>query len=144
MELGPHVAHRRFGNPNETAKGRVAFETRNPHLDWVGEWAARSRVCTLSGEQLVETLEITDKNGEFISFQTSYQFPQETLTTSSTLRFPSREQVEALIAHSGLTVRDLFGDWKAGTFEPARSREMIFVAQITELHPIAPTAPQTR
>ncbi len=111
--------------------GRVAFETRNPSVDWVGEWAARPHlVRTLRGEQLVETLEVTGEDGEFISFQTSYRFPQETLTTSSTLRFPSREHVEALIARSGLVVRDVFGDWDAGPFEAARSREIIFIAEI--------------
>jgi SAM-dependent methyltransferase len=111
--------------------GRVAFETRNPLIDWVGEWTSRPPlVLMLPGGQLIETLEITGKDGEFISFQTSYRLPQETLTTSSTLRFPSREQVAALIARSGLVVRDVFGDWDAGPFEAARSREIIFVAEI--------------
>jgi ubiquinone/menaquinone biosynthesis C-methylase UbiE len=112
-------------------RGRVVFETRNPRLDWAGEWAARERlVRTFPDGQLVETLEVTGKDGEFISFQTSYRFPHETLSTSSTLRFPSRELVEALITRSGLVVRDVFGDWGAGPFEPARSREIIFVAEI--------------
>lgn len=111
-------------------RGRVAFETRNPRVDWAGEWAGRQRcIQMMSGEQVLETLEITSKDGEFISFQTSYRFPRETLTTSSTLRFPSREHVEALIARSGLVVRAVFGDWDGGPFEAARSREIIFVAE---------------
>lgn len=114
-----------------TERGRAAFETRNPRVDWVGEWAARPPlVRMLPGGQGLETLEITGEDGEFISFQTSYRFPDVTLTTSSTLRFPSREHVEALIARSGLVVRDVFGDWDAGPFEAARSREIIFIAQI--------------
>jgi trans-aconitate methyltransferase len=77
-------------------RGRVAFETRNPGVDWANEWAGRRRlVRMLPGGQLLETLEITGKEGEFISFQTSYRFPHVTLTTSSRLRFPSRESVEA-------------------------------------------------
>jgi 2-polyprenyl-3-methyl-5-hydroxy-6-metoxy-1,4-benzoquinol methylase len=112
-------------------RGRVAFETRNPRVDWVGEWAARPPlVRILPGGQLLETLEITAEDGEFISFQTYYRFPHVTLTTSSTLRFPSREHVEALIARSGLVVREVFGDWDAGPFEAARSREIIFLAEI--------------
>lgn len=111
--------------------GRIAFETRNPCLDWVGEWSGRQRlVGTGTDRQLLETLEITFQQGEFISFQTSYHSPHETLTTSSTLRFPSREHVEALIARSGLVVRGLFGDWSAASFEAARSREIIFLAEI--------------
>jgi len=88
-------------------RGRVAFETRNPRVDWVGEWAARPPlVRILPGGQLLETLEITGEHGEFISFQTCYRLPHVTMTTSTTLRFPTREHVEALIARSGLVVHD--------------------------------------
>ena len=106
--------------------GRVAFETRNPRVDWAGEWAARPPRM-LPGGQIVETLEITNQADEFISFQTSYSSPNAILTTSSTLRFPSREHVEALIARSGMVVRDVFGDWNAGPFDAAHSREIIFI-----------------
>lgn len=115
------------------ADGGVAFETRNPSVDWAREWAARPPVVRiLPSGQLIEKLEITGKHGEFISFQTSYCFPHTVLTTSSTLRFPSREHIEALIARSGLAVRNVFGDWSAGGFEAARSRELIFVAGIAK------------
>ena len=111
--------------------GRVAFETRNPRLDWAGEWAARPPVVhSFRGEEFHERLEITGADGEFIGFETSYRFPHATLTTSSRLRFPSREHVEALIARSGLMVRDVFGDWNADRFEAARSREIIFIAEM--------------
>lgn len=110
--------------------GKIAFETRNPSMDWVSEWAARSRM--LASGEISETLKITGTDGEFISFQTSYRVWDRTLTTNSTLRFPSREHVEDLITRSGLVVRNLFGDWSAGPFEDARSREMIFVAEMPE------------
>ena len=111
-----------------TERGRAAFETRNPHLDWSAEWAARApAIRTLPGRQLVETLEITGADADFISFQTSYRFPHMTMFTRSTLRFPSREHVEDLIDRSGLVVYDVFGDWDAGPFDAARSREIIFV-----------------
>jgi 2-polyprenyl-3-methyl-5-hydroxy-6-metoxy-1,4-benzoquinol methylase len=111
--------------------GRVAFETRNPRLDWAGEWAARQPRVLAEG-QIVETLKITSADGEFIVFDTCYIFPNRTLTTSSTLRFPSREGVEALIARSDLVVRDVFGDWNSGPFEAERSREIIFIAEISK------------
>lgn len=110
--------------------GKVAFETRNPGIDWVGEWSGRSRM--LPGGQITETLNVTDAYGEFISFQTRYRCSDKTLTTNSTLRFPSREHVETLIKKSGMTVREVFGDWKACRFYAARSREMIFIAEITK------------
>jgi len=112
-------------------RGRVAFESRNPRVDWAGEWAARPPlVRMLPSGQLLETLEITGKEGEFISFQTSYRSQHGMLTTRSTLRFPSREHLGALIARSGLVVREVFGDWDAGPFEPAHSREIIFITEI--------------
>ena len=111
--------------------GKIAFETRNPRVDWAGEWAARPPRL-LPGGQMIETVEIMGKDAEFISFQTSYRSPHATLTTSSTLRFPSRENVEALLARSGLLVHELFGDWDAGPFEAAGSREIIFIAGIAQ------------
>ncbi len=84
----------------------------------------------LSGGEITETLNITSVDGEFISFRTSYRLSDGTVTTNSTLRFPSREHVEALITRSGLRVRDVFGDWNAGPFEGGRSREMIFITEI--------------
>ena len=109
-------------------RGRVAFETRNPSVDWAGKWSARPP-RTLPGTQVIETLKITRKEGEFISFLTSYCFADATLTTNSTLRFPLREHVEALLTRSGLAVREVFGDWDAGPFEVAHSREIIFIAE---------------
>jgi hypothetical protein len=110
-----------------TDHGRIAFESRNPQMDWVGKWNAKSRI--LSGGQISETLTITGVVEEFISFQTLYQTPDEILTTCSTLRFPSREQIETLLVCSGLVVRDVFGDWNASPFEPASSPEMIFIME---------------
>jgi len=108
--------------------GKVAFETRNSHVNWAGQWATRP-LRTLPGP-VVETLEVLAASGEFISFQTQYRFPHETLTTRSMLRFPSRENVERLIARSGLAIHNVFGDWDAHPFDAERSREIIFVAEL--------------
>ena len=110
--------------------GRVAFETRNPCLDWASEWMAQPPRALPDGQTL-ETLKVTGVDGEFISFQTDYRFPALTLITSSTLRFLFREQVEGLITRSGLVVRDIFGDWSGGPFLPDHSREIIFVAEVS-------------
>lgn len=112
--------------------GRIAFETRNPQLNWALQWESRPPAThTLRGQPFVETLQITAADGEFISFQTSYRFPHNILTTSSTLRFPSLAHVESLLTRSGLVVCDIFGDWDAGSFDPQRSPEIILVAHST-------------
>ena len=84
----------------------------------------------LPGGQISEALKITRRGDQFISFQTSYRSAHETWTTDSTLRFPSREQVEALLVRSGLVARHLFGDWDASPFDISRSKEMIFLTEI--------------
>jgi SAM-dependent methyltransferase len=109
--------------------GRVAFETRNPRVDWSGEWAARP-TRTLAGDQVVETLKVTSADGEFISFETSYRLANEILSTTSTLRFPSLESIEVLMNIAGLVVRNVFGDWDARPFGLGRSREIIFIAEL--------------
>jgi 2-polyprenyl-3-methyl-5-hydroxy-6-metoxy-1,4-benzoquinol methylase len=107
--------------------GTVAFETRNPQVDWASEWQSRQRLIRMpNGEQVVETLEVTGNPGEFISFRTVYRSAERVLNTNSTLRFPSREHVEALLARSGLVVMELFGDWEGSGFHVGSSREMIF------------------
>lgn len=107
-------------------RGKVAFETRNPSLDWASEWAKRP-IRKLAAN-VSEQLEIISHDDEFISFRTTYRFPDATLTTSSTLRFPSREHVEDLLTRSGLAITTVFGDWDHRPFDRAHSREMIFIA----------------
>jgi hypothetical protein len=107
--------------------GRIAFESRNRQMSWVGKWNAKSRL--LSGGQISETLTVTGMAREFISFRTLYRMPDGILTTSSTLRLPSREHIEGLIVHSGLAIRETFGDWNASPFDPTRSPEMIFIVE---------------
>jgi SAM-dependent methyltransferase len=114
--------------------GRVAFETRNPRVDWAGEWAARApAVHMVNGERVVETPEVTSKEGEFVSFTTHFQFANERVSTRSRLRFPSREHVKELMGRAALRLSEVFGDWDGGVFEAGRSREMIFVAEITKV-----------
>jgi SAM-dependent methyltransferase len=110
--------------------GTAAFETRNPNIDWVRVWGTHAPVAhPLPGGRVRETLQITDASGELISFAQQFEFPDVTLTSSSTLRFLARPQVESFVARSGLVVREIFGDWDRSRFEPEQSPEMIFVLE---------------
>jgi SAM-dependent methyltransferase len=109
--------------------GKVAFESRNPNLDWARVWSTHGPVrYELPNGQLRETLEITGEVGELISYQQQFEFPDLTLTSSSTLRFPSRTHIESLLARSGLAILDVFGDWDQSRFNETESLEMIFIA----------------
>jgi 2-polyprenyl-3-methyl-5-hydroxy-6-metoxy-1,4-benzoquinol methylase len=111
-----------------TPGGKVAFETRNPNIDWAHVWGTHAAVVhELPIGQMRETLHITSESGEFISFQQQFEFPDLTLSSSSTLRFLSRTRIEELIARSGLLTREVFGDWEVSPFEPRQSLEMIFI-----------------
>src|SRR5215469_12651115 len=63
--------------------GTVAFETRNPQVDWAGEWQSRQRLIRMpNGAQVVETLEVTGNQDEFISFRTVYRSAEVVLNTN--------------------------------------------------------------
>jgi ubiquinone/menaquinone biosynthesis C-methylase UbiE len=110
--------------------GKVGFETRNPKIDWAHLWGTHAPVeHTLTSGSLRETLEITGQAGDLISFQQHFQFPDVTLTASSTLRFLSRSQVEDFIIRSGLVTCEVYGDWDRSRFDPEQSPEIIFVVE---------------
>jgi SAM-dependent methyltransferase len=111
--------------------GTAAFESRNPNIDWAHVWGTHAPAeHTVPNGRVRETLQITSEFGELISFRQQFEFPDLTLTSSSTLRFLSRTRTEELIARSGLVTRDVFGDWDRSPFEPKQSLEMIFVVEV--------------
>ena len=108
--------------------GKAVFETRNPNIDWAQVWGTHAPAeHMLPNGRLRETLQITSEFGELISFQQQFEFPDVTITSSSTLRFLSRTRTEELIARSGLVTREVFGDWDRSPFEAKHSLEIIFV-----------------
>jgi hypothetical protein len=110
--------------------GKAAFETRNPNIDWARVWGTHAPAeHTLPNGQVRETLLVTSEFGELISFQQRFEFPDVTITSSSTLRFLSQTRTEELIARSGLVTRELFGDWDRSRFEAKQSLEMIFILE---------------
>jgi SAM-dependent methyltransferase len=110
--------------------GKAVFETRNPNIDWAEVWGTHAPAeHPLPNGRVRETLQITSEFGELISFQQQFEFPDVTITSSSTLRFLSRTRTEELIARSGLVTREVFGDWDRSPFELKQSLEMIFVVE---------------
>jgi ubiquinone/menaquinone biosynthesis C-methylase UbiE len=111
--------------------GTAAFESRNPNIDWAHVWGTHPPAeHTVPNGRVRETLQITAGSKELISFQQQFEFPDQTLTSSSTLRFLSRSRIEELIGRSGLVTREAFGDWDRSSFEPKQSLEMIFIVEV--------------
>jgi len=110
------------------AGGHLVFESRDPaHRAW-REWNRASSYSTaaIPGVGTLESwVELTDVTLPLVSFRWTWVFRSDgrTLTSDSTLRFRSREEIEAGLADNGFVV--------AGVRDaPDRpGREMVFVAR---------------
>lgn len=109
--------------------GSLVFESRNPDIDWAKVWDY-DVVLDLEGQEIQMTNRLLSREGEQITHQLTYQFPDETLVSTSTLRFMAKTRIETHLAASGLKVDKFMGDWNGGTFDATTSREMIFVASV--------------
>jgi SAM-dependent methyltransferase len=108
--------------------GLLVFETRRPEREAWREWAARTEpvILDLPGIGRVEQrLEVTEVAPPLVSFRCTYRFASdgEVLTSDSTLRFRTRDEVEATLTAAGYrltAVRDA----------PDRpGREFVFLAE---------------
>ena len=108
-------------------EGRVVFESRNPALNWDAIWA-REYTMETSGGPVRAVRRLTDaaQAPDFISFAWDYHFPDDIVTSDSTLRFLPREIIISAAQKAGLTLEALYGDWDARAFNAEHSREMIF------------------
>ena len=107
--------------------GHLAFETRRPEYRAWQEWAADTAPVTLDipGSGMVEQQrEVTQVSLPFVSFRYIYRFDDGAVITSdSTLRFRSREEVESSLAVHGYRVVEV----RDAPDRPGR--EFVFIAE---------------
>ena len=108
--------------------GRIAFETRNPRIDWATRWHGATAKHQIDGQIVRQTFHVRTTSAESITFDTVYRFPDAKLTSTSTLRFAPQDRILALLTAAGLQVRAIFGDWTAAPYDGLTSDEMIFIA----------------
>lgn len=108
--------------------GLIAFESRNPDIDWARRWDYTTRLELPEGP-VQESRRFLQLGHGLMHFELGYQFADEQLVTPSKLRFWSRLAIEAQLTAAGLRVENLFGDWQGQVFEPAVSEEMIFLVR---------------
>ena len=107
--------------------GLVAFESRNPTLDWDSIWGRSYDVETPHGSvRAVRRMIDISLAPEFLSFAWDYHLPDGVLTSQSTLRFLAADVIIEFADKAGLKVETVLGDWQGGAFEHHLSREMIF------------------
>jgi SAM-dependent methyltransferase len=86
--------------------GHLVFETRRPEARAWEEWAAQTDPVVRDGVE--RTMVMTGVNLPFVSFQYTFRFPDGTvLTSDSTLRFRSRDEIGSSLAAAGFEVRDV-------------------------------------
>ena len=108
------------------SRGLVAFETRNPHLDWASAWAYEIEI-PLGRDVVLERRRLLAETRPLLEFELEYEFPDVSLRSQSTLRFWSRPEIEEHATSAGLRVVEVLGDWTGGPYLPESSEEMIFI-----------------
>jgi SAM-dependent methyltransferase len=92
--------------------GRFVFETRVPEREaWLG-WTPTEtlrRVDVPGIGPVTNWVEVVDVRLPFVTFRQSYEFESDgaVLTSDSTLRYRSRDEVERSLAQAGFTVDDV-------------------------------------
>ncbi len=109
--------------------GRVAFETRNPAIDWDRRWRRESTWATETGP-VRQVRSGLSWNGEIVHFHHDFHFPDATMRSASELRFLSEEGLREHLARAGFAIEALLGDWDGSEFDPSRSPEMIVIAHL--------------
>jgi SAM-dependent methyltransferase len=108
--------------------GRLVFETRDPARRAFAEWDRAHTYAEqdVPGAGKVTTwLEVTQVRGDLVTFRCTVRFAADgaELTSDSTLRFRSREEVAESLRAAGFTVDEVRG-------APDRpGREFVFVAR---------------
>lgn len=110
--------------------GRFVFETRRPERRVWETWAVDTHpvVRDVRGVGEVEQRrEVTDIAPPYVSFRHSYRFPGDapTLTSDSTLRFRSREEIQRSLDETGFDILEILD-------APDRpGHEYVVVAELT-------------
>ncbi len=109
-------------------QGRFVFESRNPHWDWAKGWRYQLDLAAPGG-MVKESRILKSFDGNIMTFDLAYDFGDETLMSSSVLRFLTAPDITARLAAQGLQVTQLLGDWDGTAYDTAKSQEIIFVTQ---------------
>ena len=116
--------------------GCIAFETRNPALDWASEWHGRETFYESPFGTIRERLLVRSYTQGRVEFETRYLFDDDELSSVSELRFWEEDEITQQLSHAGLSIRERYGDWHRTVFDRGSSREMIFVVGHVPSRPV--------
>lgn len=108
--------------------GIFAFETRNPALPWERLFEESEILDTPNGPVPI-AWRVHWRRGEFIHFNTHYQFADRERVSESTLRFLPLKHLSEMLADRGFAIEHVYGNWDRTAFDAAHSAEIIFIAR---------------
>jgi SAM-dependent methyltransferase len=112
--------------------GRITFESRNPNARGWESWnrAQTYGVSETPYGQIESWYEVKDVQTDRVRFVGYKHFTQtgEVLEVESTLKFRTREGIEASLNAAGFEVAAVYGDFQRGPFQDD-SKAMVFVAK---------------
>ena len=102
--------------------GRIAFETRNPAIDWPVRWN-RDKFLRIGETTIRQSRRVREQPGNRIKFETHYVFPDRQFISSSELLFLSKPEIDQHLSLSGLAAEAVYGDWmRVHSMRPCRTR----------------------
>lgn len=110
------------------AGGTIAFETRNPAINWPALWN-KDADLEVDGRTIRQSRRVLAMANQRIAFETHYALAERTLVSSSELLFLSRPDIEERLKAAGLRAETVYGDWQYEPFDAAMSQEMVFIVR---------------
>ena len=108
--------------------GMIAFESRNPAIDWPARWN-RDADLAVEGHSIRQSRRVSRMANKRIAFDTHYVLAGCTLVSSSELLFLSRAEIEERLTASGLQAEAVYGGWLSEPFDEAVSEEIVFIVR---------------
>lgn len=107
-------------------EGRFVFESRNPFIDWVMAWDGRSESWSSEFGNFTQSTRVINSTVDTVSFEHTYEFEAETLSSTSELWFMSKHAIETALGRADFSLSAVYGDWDRSHFDTMSSLEMIF------------------
>jgi len=130
--LKKHDVLNLFSNVRSYLKpsGMFVFESRNPAIDWAVKWDKKSERYESDYGTFNMSVDILQYDSRTISFRQNFEFTNETLDSTSTLRFMQYEELLTCFSETSLSINNIYGDWSKSSFNAMTSLEMIFVVSV--------------
>ncbi len=106
--------------------GRFVFESRNPSIDWANAWDGRSESWSSELGKFTQSTRVIGSTVDTVSFEHTYEFETETLSSTSELWFMSKQAIETALGLADFSLSAVYGDWDRSPFDTKSSLEMIF------------------